>query len=478
MSETIKNDYILWIKNHLPENYNIITVNDNEYNFYTEFGLAVIKFTDVETNTIVEFTITSKKDDTVKFYLHFELNDVEHAKQLYNEMIDTLIGLKDEKTIRVLLSCSAGLTTSMFAENLNSTAQMLTLDYHFDAVSYLSIYEQVEKYDVVLLAPQIGYMLKRLSASLPEKLVLQIPTASFAAYDSLNTIKFIQDELANFNATKDDSIKTVCSCKSVKYRKRILSLVMVTNRAQVQIYYRLYDKGDIIDSNRIIKPNININDLYDVIDTILLKHGSIDAVGIATPGIVAEEHLLTYKSYDENIKDLEIDLKKDFKVKYPDVDVFLFNNANAAAVGFSLEHPKYKNIIFHSQPFGYGIGGQGIINNGKIVTGINGIAGEVKFFLPRMQLSDETGKFAWSEQGALELVTKSLLPSICILGSEAVVIRSPMTPDMNEIKKKLNSFIPDEFLPKFYSINTTVAYGSYMLDGITKLCIDYLEEIS
>ena len=84
-------------------------------------------------------------------------------------MVETLIGLKEEKTLRVLLSCSAGLTTSMFADNLNSVAGMLGLDYHFDAVSYMSIYEEAEKYDVILIAPQIGYMLKRLKESINRK---------------------------------------------------------------------------------------------------------------------------------------------------------------------------------------------------------------------------------------------------------------------------------------------------------------------
>lgn len=50
----------------------------------------------------------------------------------------------------------------MFADNLNSVVEMLGEDYHFDAVDYSNIYEQVENYDLVLIAPQIGYMLKRL----------------------------------------------------------------------------------------------------------------------------------------------------------------------------------------------------------------------------------------------------------------------------------------------------------------------------
>lgn len=106
-------------------------------------------------------------------------------------MVETLVNLKDEKTIRVLLSCSAGLTTSMFAENLNSITEMLNLDYQFNVVSYLSIYEEVENYDVVLIAPQIGYMLKRLQDTLTDRLVLQIPTSVFASYDALAAIQFV-----------------------------------------------------------------------------------------------------------------------------------------------------------------------------------------------------------------------------------------------------------------------------------------------
>ena len=105
--------------------------------------------------------------------------------------------------------------------------------------------------------------------------------------------------------------------------------------------------------------------------------------------------------------------------------------------------------------------------------GKNGVAGEVKFYLSRMQLSDDYHKLAWNELGAVELVTKSLLPPICTIGPEAVAIRCPMTPDMSEIKNKLSSFIPEEYLPEFYYIKEA---SSYMLDGITELCYDYLEE--
>ena len=152
-------DFQSWIKEQYNDDYQIVEDNESLIRLVTDYGEASIRFTVIEQSTIVEFSIVSKKDDSVKFYLHFELNDEDHAKQLFDEMVETLVNLKNEKTLQVLLSCSSGLTTSMFAENLNSVAGMLGLDYHFDAVSYLSIYEEVEKYDVVLIAPQIGLSL-------------------------------------------------------------------------------------------------------------------------------------------------------------------------------------------------------------------------------------------------------------------------------------------------------------------------------
>ncbi len=452
-----------WILDQHNVNYHISCEDENNIQLHTDYAIASITFTEIENNTIIEFNITSNKDNSVKFYLHFELNDEQHAKQLFVEMVETLIHLKEEKTLKVLLSCSAGLTTSMFAENLNSVAQMLNLDYQFDAVSYLSIYEEVENYDVILIAPQIGYMLNRLKDSLTDKLVLQIPTAVFASYDAMSAIQFIQKELELFNERKEEKEECVCCCK---HNKRILSIVISANKTKTKIYYRLYDQCKILDSQMIIKSYMNIYDLYDIIDIVLLKYNYIDVIGIATPGIVQDNKKL------KDSKDLrEIDIQTEFEHKY-NIKVFVYNNANAAVVGFSLEHPEYQNIIFHSQPFGYGIGGQGIISNGHIVKGKNGIAGEIRYFLRRMQLSNDANQLALTEVGALELLTKSLLPSIAILGPEAIAISSPMTPHIPEIKESLKSFIAEEFLPEFYFIKDP---SSYMLSGITQLCMDYLD---
>ena len=90
-----------------------------------------------------------------------------------------------------------------------------------------------------------------------------------------------------------------------------------------------------------------------------------------------------------------------------------------------------------------------------------------------MQFSDECAKLAWTQEGVLELVTKSLLPSICIMGPEAIAVYSPMTNDMNEVRNKLLSFIPEDYMPELYSIKEM---SPYMLDGLTKLCVNDLKK--
>ena len=79
-----------------------------------------------------------------------------------------------------------------------------------------------------------------------------------------------------------------------------------------------------------------------------------------------------------------------------------------------------------------------------------------------MQLSDDCEKLAWHQTGVKELVIKSLLPVISIIGPEAIALFSPMTPDKEEIKEGLLSFIPQEFLPEIlYHKRILVLYARW-----------------
>ena len=62
-----------------------------------------------------------------KFYLHFELRDLNYVEELFAEMLATITDLKSKQTVKILLSCTGGLTTVFFADKLNETAKILSI---------------------------------------------------------------------------------------------------------------------------------------------------------------------------------------------------------------------------------------------------------------------------------------------------------------------------------------------------------------
>jgi cellobiose-specific phosphotransferase system component IIB len=459
-------DFRNWILKQESDDYLIENPNKDTFILETDYGKATIRF---YPDDIVEFSITSNKDGEVKYYLHFQLNDEEHAKQLFEEMAAALVSLKNEKTIKVLLSCTSAFTTSYFAEKLNEAAKTLELNYEFNAVPYLNIYEQANDYDVLMLAPQIGYMHKKLAASLPDKPVLQIPTAVFASYDSMKALEFVRDEVEKFKEEHaKQSIRLPRPACQIESESIILGIAMITNPAQTKIYYRIIDHGEVVANNLTIKDKIRLSDLEDIISIALSRYPKLDMIGIAVPGIVDEHRYIDFPT--ENL--YHFDLLEMLYDKYH-IPTVISNSANMGALGFAKAHPEYKNLTFISQPIGFVHGGQGNVVDGKILEGKKGLSGESKFFIKRMQFSDSPNKLCWTEAGMMEIVTKSILPTISILGPEAIAMYSPMTSDMNEVKMTLTSFIPEEYLPEFISVKDP---STYMIDVIIFLTLDIIEK--
>ena len=112
----------------------------------------------------MELVVTNKKNDENVFYLHFELREEWRAKELFVEMLGSLLSLKDLQKTSVLLSCTSAMTTTFFANKLNETAEFLKANYIFDAVSVDQIYDKAYDNDVILIALQIAYVVECLTA--------------------------------------------------------------------------------------------------------------------------------------------------------------------------------------------------------------------------------------------------------------------------------------------------------------------------
>ena len=163
-------DFKSWI---LAQKIPDATVTDagDSIKISTSYAAGEVNFHDLDV-FIIEMILTNRADGENKFYLHFELKDLAYAQELFGEMAETLADLKNQQSVRILLSCTGGLTTGYFAQKLNEAAELLSLDFKFDAVPFHKLYSAAFDYSVILLAPQIAYQAKSAQEVLNGQLVL------------------------------------------------------------------------------------------------------------------------------------------------------------------------------------------------------------------------------------------------------------------------------------------------------------------
>ncbi len=111
---------------------------------------------------------------------------------------------------------------------------------------------------------------------------------------------------------------------------------------------------------------------FKLIDEAGLKVSDIKAAGIGSPGSIDAANGVVFYANNLNFKD--VPLRKEFQ-KYIDVPVAVENDANAAAFG-EYKATGVKADCFVAVTLGTGVGG-GIVINGEIFRGFNGVAGEV-----------------------------------------------------------------------------------------------------
>ena len=58
---------------------------------------------------------------------------------------------------RILLLCSAGMSTSMVVKKMRETAEINRIECKIDAVGLELFHENLEKYDIFLLGPQVRF---------------------------------------------------------------------------------------------------------------------------------------------------------------------------------------------------------------------------------------------------------------------------------------------------------------------------------
>ena len=428
-----------WILNQTYENCNI-RVHEKHSNIIvieSKYSYSEIIF---NIKNIIEFHVINRFTKETKFYLHFQIKTLKHAVQLYNEMLGCIENLILHPQIKILLTCSSGLTTSFFASKLNEASRILNLNYSIDAVGYNNLYKVAQDYDMILLAPQISYQYSKTKAAFKNKIVLNFPPNAFAQYDIQKSFLFIKNAL--LQRSNVDDVSTQLSVPSqVSFESNILVLSIFKEDNKIQILYRLYNHyHEILINNTIIKLKFHMQDILDIVDTCLSKYERIEKIAICTPGINIHNHL-----NDTEIDDLDQSQFIELVNSRYNQEVYFFNDINAATLGYYRSQENYQNIVLMYQPRD-GFAKAGIIMNGQLVAGRNQVAGKLKY-IPYL-LSREPQFEDFNPDFMTELLCKTIVSVIAVLNPDVIVISCDYISQTKELIKAIETFVPSQYIPQ------------------------------
>lgn len=463
-TKQLRDDYMEWVLSHEIADTEIYEKSPDHYRFDSAFAVGELNFYDLEMY-VAELRITDTKTDDTSFFLHFELNDLGYAKNLFGEFLDTYETLRVQKGVRVLLSCTSAITTSFMANKLNDTAKLLGQDYRFSAVSFPMIYEKAANHNMILLAPQMASETVTLAATLPDTPVLDIPPRLFATYDAPAVLEFVRSEwqkhlIADTHPAKKKSLENVGSDAS------ILAIVLLPEgKYRFRIIYRYYKNGAPVFDETVVKGHLHlVRDLCDILDTAVYRYAKYDIIGITLSGIPRGGHL----DLPDRISP-DMNLSRYLQERYH-VPVVLRNNVNTAALGFHARHPHYDNLAFLSLPPGYRFGGVGSIVNGTLAEGSHGVAGEVKFLQLHKYGEVDSSNFTLSPRETLEVAEEYVRSVIALLDPEMILIRSRLIPDTKPLEERLGRYIPKEYMPTLRKVSDGDSL-EYMLLGTMLSCV-------
>ncbi|MDD3028309.1 MAG: ROK family protein, partial [Erysipelotrichaceae bacterium] len=337
------------------------------------------------------------------------------------------------------------------ASKLQQGVELLDLHFTIDATGYQNVFYQGHKYDVILLAPQIGHVYHKVKAVLKEQAVKIIPGEIFATYDVKAAIDLITATYAKNNVIPKKSGFVRARLK-VANKKPVLVFSLFRNSQRVHLAYRLYEEDmNIVIDDEIIKPHVKAGDIFHVIDAIMVDHPEIETIGVSTPGIINDDGLLCSTSVRgfENIY-----LEKMLKERY-DVDIVIANDVNTAAVGFYACQDKCESLAFLFQPIHH-LSGAGIVINGNLVKGSHNLAGEIQY-LP-MALSDSPLILNRTIEGSLELVSKTILSIMALIAPEVVVVYCDLITNEDRLYDELGRHLQKSSLPKIVKVTNMLEY--------------------
>lgn len=472
----LANEFRSWVLSraalltHTLPSCSVETPDDEHVALVTENATAHIDFYELDPGApeVVALNIAPNDDpDNPSFFLHFEMDDLDHAKLLFDDLADALTQLSTRHVTHILLSCTSGLTTSFFARKLAEVAATLSLDFDFEAKPIEQALRDAGDYTAVMLAPQVHMRRDEMVERHPDLVVFEIPGSVFGSYDAGTALRMLLNALSeNALAARLEQADTRI-VRRLDNDKRILVISSVFGVRDAFYSYRVYDHGEVVLDGHVEMPGRSYCDIKSVLATVHVRGVDIcdlDAIGLAVPGVV-EGSTVHMVGIDLGMPDFS---KLTERLGVP---IFVDNNANAAAVGCYVSQDVYEHILLQRQPTGYFVGGQGLVVDGRLVRGNHGLAGELGYLVRMLNLTDKLCNMAWTSEGMRKLVTAELMCSICATSPEAIYVAVDLLPDMDELAAELAKYLPEGTVPELIHV---CDYHERVLVGEYALCVDAL----
>ena len=112
-------------------------------------------------------------------------------------------------------------------------------------------------------------------------------------------------------------------------------------------------------------------------------------------------------------------------------------------------------------------GGVGSVVNGKLLTGLNHLAGEIQY------LPIDLNEYTQDYQGYVEVLAHYLLSIIALLSPQMIAIYSPVISQTEELIYYITQKLPRKFIPELLLIDDLSEYASF---GLLQQCIDAIEK--
>ena len=470
---TIQEQFIAWVLEQRPMDLVPDEYEPERVRFVHEAARAEVNlYPFQETKCICELLIMKEGDDSPSFYLHFMLDDLQRAEELFGEMAEALADIATRTTTRVLLCCSSALTTSYFAGKMNEAAQAIGLNYEFSAMSWARAKSTEDEYAAILLAPQVGHLRREMAEAHPSSLVFEIPGKVFGSYDAAEVVRLLMHALREGHKTPTGQVENLRPMRELANSYRILVITFFSLRDGARLGYRLYDRGEVQGEGTVLKARADFRDIEDLIETMPARGISIeglDAIGIAVPG-VTERGIVHLPGTDMDEFDLGPHLKGRFGLP-----VHVDNNCNAAAVACYVSQDQYESVVFFRQEFGHEAGGYGTVIDGKLLKGRHNLAGEPKYFVKHFRYDplESYDDARWSAGGMYRIATNVLLAGIALTAPEAVYLAVDTVDDMDMLHETLAEDLGEGMVPPLIAVDD---YVERVFLGEMALCAQKLHD--